>query len=195
MMRPRHIWLLLVAPVLLSCAGLQPKPIFTTSSENSSSKSQPETAVPEEKAAEKNPDAVLEHPRAPEPEDNVLRERMMREIENLLGTPYRYGGNSPREGLDCSGFVGYVFRRSLNLDLPRNVEALWRYGTPISQSELSFGDLVFFRFNRTGKLDHVGIYLGDGVFAHASKSNGVEFSSLRSSYYRDRFAGARRVLR
>ena len=172
------------------CAGLQPRPIFTTSKPPS----------PEKQAGKKTPAVSSESPvtvisgKEDRSSPDFWREKLMQEIEDLLGTPYRYGGSSPREGMDCSGLVYYVFRNALNLKLPRNVDSLWRYGLPVPESDLQFGDLVFFRLGRMGKIDHVGIYLGSGQFVHASRSAGVEISRLNSSFYRDHLAGVRRVL-
>jgi cell wall-associated NlpC family hydrolase len=111
----------------------------------------------------------------------------------LLGTPYRWGGNDPDRGLDCSGLVGYVFRSTLGLDLPRVSRDLARAGQPIlSRSQITPGDLVF--FGRRGRVSHVGIYLGDGRFLHAPRrGEDVRIDDFNSRYWQARYLGARRV--
>lgn len=107
------------------------------------------------------------------------------------GTPHMWGGTS-REGIDCSGLVQMVYQETLEHDLPRTTRAQSRVGTSVS-SGLQPGDLVFFRVD-TRKGRHVGIYLSDGEFLHASASDGVRISSLDTTYWRERWWQARRVL-
>jgi cell wall-associated NlpC family hydrolase len=113
---------------------------------------------------------------------------------SLVGSPYRLGGISPETGLDCSGFVGHVFRQTTGIMLPRDSRAISEAAQPLAQTELRPGDLVFFNtLNRA--FSHVGIYLGDGRFVHAasSRSGAVMVSNLGDRYWRERFDGARRV--
>jgi cell wall-associated NlpC family hydrolase len=113
---------------------------------------------------------------------------------SLVGSPYRLGGISPETGLDCSGFVGHVFRQTTGIVLPRDSRAISEAAQPLAQTELRPGDLVFFNtLNRA--FSHVGIYLGDGRFVHAasSRSGAVMVSNLDDRYWRERFDGARRV--
>lgn len=113
---------------------------------------------------------------------------------SLVGSPYRLGGTAPETGLDCSGFVGYVFRQMTGLLLPRDSRAISEATQPLAPNELQPGDLVFFNtLNRT--FSHVGIYLGEDRFVHASSSRtgAVMVSSLNERYWHDRFDGARRV--
>lgn len=118
--------------------------------------------------------------------------RLMREISRYMGTPYDYGGVTS-EGIDCSGYTMQVYKGSLGTMLPRSSAEQARTGVPVRFEELKFGDLLF--FNTTGEPNsHVGIYLGDDLFAHASVSLGVTVSSLESSYYKKRYAGARRII-
>ncbi|HRD72500.1 MAG TPA: C40 family peptidase [Aquimonas sp.] len=114
---------------------------------------------------------------------------------SLVGTPYRYGGNTPESGFDCSGLIGYVFRTSLSLVLPRTTGALFQAaGEQIAPSELRTGDLVFFGSRRD--VSHAGIYVGESRFVHAPSSGGtVRLDHLDSAYWKARFLGARRVLR
>lgn len=123
----------------------------------------------------------------------VDRDRVLLNIVDLLGTPYRYGGND-RDGIDCSGFTARVYRGASLPDLSRSTREQYRQGKPVERDSLLFGDLVF--FNTTGDSpSHVGVFIEDDVFAHASVTFGVTLSSLRSTYYRERYIGARRVVR
>jgi len=117
---------------------------------------------------------------------------ILREILRHIGTPYRLGGLGS-EGIDCSAYTRLVFRTSVNIDLPRSTADQFRQGRPVRVNDLKFGDLIF--FNTTGRNpSHVGIYLGDNLFAHASVTSGVTISSLGSSYFQRRLTGARRIL-
>lgn len=111
----------------------------------------------------------------------------------LLGTPYRWGGTSPDNGFDCSGLVGYVFRNALGIELPRVSREMAQTGDLVSdRAKLNEGDLVF--FGRSGRVDHVGIYLGEGRFVHApSTGKDVMVSSLETGYWSGKFMQARRV--
>ncbi len=108
-----------------------------------------------------------------------------------LGVPYRYGGMN-RRGMDCSGLVHTVFSEN-GLTLPRTTAGLRRISTNIPRSNLRFGDLLFFSIKRK-KCDHVGIYLGNGKFVHASTRRGVIISSLSEEYYRRHFEEGRRII-
>jgi cell wall-associated NlpC family hydrolase len=95
--------------------------------------------------------------------------------------------------MDCSGYTMVVYQNGLGTSLPRSSAAQAAVGVPVRYEDLKFGDLVF--FNTTGTpASHVGIYLGDDLFAHASVSLGVTISSLESSYFKKRYEGARRVI-
>lgn len=110
------------------------------------------------------------------------------------GTPYRKGGISPEHGFDCSGFVRYVFEHVEGVALPHSARALSLLGEKIGKADLQPGDLVFFRIMRH-TISHVGIYLGDNRFIHASsrRSGGVRISDLADSYWAKRFTLARRL--
>jgi len=110
---------------------------------------------------------------------------------DYIGVPYVFGGTSPY-GFDCSGYVQYVFAKS-GVSLPRTADVQYEVGTPISTTDLVSGDLVFFSTYTYGA-SHVGIYVGDGQFIHASSSRGVTIDSLGSSYWSSHYIGARRIL-
>jgi cell wall-associated NlpC family hydrolase len=114
---------------------------------------------------------------------------------SLIGVQYKYGGKSPETGLDCSGFVSHVFRHVSSLALPHNAYAISLAGQKIAPHELQPGDLVFFNTLRKS-FSHVGIYLGDNRFIHATSSSTgkVEISDMRDGYWKARFNGARRLL-
>lgn len=115
----------------------------------------------------------------------------VRRALGYLGTRYRYGGSSSR-GFDCSGFTSYIYRQH-GISLPHNSAAQYRVGKPVRRSELRPGDLVFFR-TRGSRISHVGIYIGNGQFVHASSARGrVRVDTLNSGYYHQRYVGARRI--
>lgn len=121
------------------------------------------------------------------------QEKMLMEIIKYLDTPYKYGGNS-KKGIDCSAFTQNVYSSSVNLKLLRSARDQYSQGETINSIEnLKFGDLVFFDTRRRVKPGHVGIYLGDNLFVHASRTLGVTVSSLNENYYSKRYMGARRV--
>lgn len=110
-----------------------------------------------------------------------------------LGAPYRYGGDDPSRGFDCSGLVRYVFLDALGLALPRRSHEIVRSGLAVERERLQPGDLVF--FNTLGRMfSHVGIYIGDGRFVHAPARRGqVRVNGLDEPYWAARFNGARRI--
>jgi cell wall-associated NlpC family hydrolase len=120
------------------------------------------------------------------------REKILLEVIKFLDTPYKYGG-STQKGIDCSAFTLQVFQSSLSIDLPRSAREQYAVGEKISKEELKFGDLVFFNTRRASNPGHVGIYLGENQFVHASRSLGVTVSSIDDTYYKKRYVGARRV--
>jgi cell wall-associated NlpC family hydrolase len=120
--------------------------------------------------------------------------QMAMEALLLLGVPYRYGGEDPARGLDCSGLVRHVAQSVLGLDLPRTSEAMARIGEAVTRDALQVGDLVFFN-TRGRRYSHVGIYVGDGQFVHAPTQRGkVRVETVSASYWERRFNGARRLL-
>lgn len=131
-------------------------------------------------------------PQSPKHEEGRVQALLKRGLA-LLGTPYRWGGNSPEAGFDCSGLVGYVFRTALGIDLPRVSREMAQDGVKVERTALVPGDLVF--FGRRGKrVDHVGIYIGEGRFLHAPRSGrDVTVSQLDTGYWSGKFLQARRV--
>lgn len=114
---------------------------------------------------------------------------------SLLGVAYRFGGTSPANGLDCSGFIQYVFQKSLRVKLPRTAAEMARVGRPVDRSELAPGDLVFFN-TRGFAFSHVGLYAGNGKFIHSPRTGkNIEVTSMNGSYWVSRYNGARRVSR
>ncbi len=131
-------------------------------------------------------------PVVPATAETFKDQKMMDNILAWMGTPYEYGGDS-RKGIDCSAFTREIFKESAGISLPRSTEEQVKLGKPVEKDNLKFGDLIF--FNTTGENpSHVGIYIGDDMFAHASVSFGVTLSSMYSSYYKKRYTEARRVI-
>ncbi len=118
---------------------------------------------------------------------------VMAEIINWIGTRYEFGGQS-RSGIDCSSFTKQVFEKAFGLDLPRTAYEQSQLGDPVKKGELQFGDLVFFKTARYAPITHVGIYIGEGLFANAACSRGVTVASLESEYWSAHYVGARRLL-
>lgn len=126
-------------------------------------------------------------------EQTTAREKLIMEIIKYLDTPYKYGGNT-LNGIDCSALTQSVYQDALNINLNRTARDQFTQGKAISKDELQFGDLVFFNTRRRVRPGHVGIYIGDGLFAHASSKGGVMISSIDESYYSKRFMSARRIV-
>ncbi|MFC5474111.1 C40 family peptidase [Paraherbaspirillum soli] len=112
---------------------------------------------------------------------------------NVLGIRYKYGGNSPENGLDCSGLVRYVFKDAWGVNVPRTSVELSRSGEKVDKQDLQPGDLVFYNTLKRS-FSHVGIYLGDNKFIHAPAAGGqVRIESMDMAYWKNRFNGARRI--
>ena len=116
--------------------------------------------------------------------------------KTLLGKPYVWGAQGPNS-FDCSGFTYYVFKNKAGIVLPRTSSAQSKYGTSVSWSNLKAGDLMFFDTNgaNNGQVSHVGLYIGNGQMIHASSSQRkIVITSVNTSYYKNAFVNARRVL-
>ena len=112
---------------------------------------------------------------------------LMSQYNQWAGTKYKYGGTT-KKGVDCSAFVGHVYRNAFNINLPRTTKDLIREGKPVKREDLRAGDMVFFR-----KGQHVGIYLGNNQFMHSSTKDGVIISDLDKGYYAKVYHQARRL--
>lgn len=122
------------------------------------------------------------------------QKRIIDVARSQIGTPYVYGGTSPNRGLDCSGFTQYVYKASVGVNLPRTARQQNRAGKYVARNYLLPGDLVF--LDLSGDLSHVGIYIGDGRFFHASTSkNRLMVANMNSPYYAQRYDSAVRVAR
>lgn len=115
-------------------------------------------------------------------------------VASYIGSPYRAGGMS-RSGFDCSGFVCKIYEEVFNIELPRSSAQMKNCGRRITYRSASAGDLVFFRNHRIGRINHVGIYMGEGRFVHASVKHGVTYSNLNEPYYQKRLAMIRRIFK
>mgnify|MGYP003592771475 CR=1 FL=1 len=116
-----------------------------------------------------------------------VRDQIIEFASKKLGSPYVWGATGPNS-FDCSGFVGYVFKKAADLNLPRVSSAQATFKPKISSMNMRNGDLVFFETAGKGRISHVGIYMGNRQFIHASSgSKRVTVSSLDSSYYSKAF--------
>ncbi|HXP61550.1 MAG TPA: NlpC/P60 family protein [Dongiaceae bacterium] len=115
------------------------------------------------------------------------------EANRWLGVKYRKGGTD-RTGIDCPGLTSRMYLAVAGVALPRTSQEQSRFGKPVSRKDLQAGDLIFFSSLSRHSLEHVGVYLGDTRFVHASPSKGVVVSSLLQDYYMKRYHSARRVV-
>ena len=111
---------------------------------------------------------------------------------SLIGLSYRFGGNSPTQGLDCSGFMQYIFKRSMGITLPRTSAEMATVGQQVDRANLKPGDMVF--FGAGGRVSHVGMYIGNDRFIHAPRTGrDIEITSMNGNYWTSRYITARRV--
>lgn len=122
----------------------------------------------------------------------ALRSQIVATAKKYIGVPYVWGGTTTK-GFDCSGYVQYVFKAH-GITLPRVSRDQYTAGQYVSKADLQPGDLVFFHSGSGTTISHVGIYIGNGQFIHASSSKGVTISNLYSNYYIQHYYGARKVL-
>lgn len=132
--------------------------------------------------------------RGGEPAQDASLSGLLNQAFRLVGVRYRFGGVNPSSGVDCSGFVQIVFQRALSLNLPRTAREMGQLGQEVAMNDLKPGDLLLFN-TRGRSFSHVGIYVGDGQFIHASsKRKQVRVDSLHTAYNQRRFEAARRIL-
>lgn len=124
-------------------------------------------------------------------DNSKISEKIMIEYQKWQGTPYQYGGLN-KKGVDCSGLVQNIFNHSFNYSLPRTTTDQIKIGSRVYKKSLEPGDLVFFQMNK--KTKHVGIYVKEGMFMHASLSKGVMLSSLENEYWKKRYKESRRPI-
>jgi cell wall-associated NlpC family hydrolase len=128
----------------------------------------------------------------------LAREKLVTASAQYLGTPYRWGGMG-QGGMDCSGFTSIVYKDVYSMSLPRTTDAMWNWKNDkmrdVPVEEARAGDLVFFNNskNKNKAVDHVGIYLGENKFIHASSSRGVTYDNLTSAYFKNNFVGIKRI--
>ena len=118
--------------------------------------------------------------------------KLLATANSLLGQPYVYGSTGP-SSFDCSGFTLYVFKK-VGINLPHSASAQAKYGSKIDKQDLRPGDLVFFGYHGSRNIEHVGIYVGNGEFIHASSDEGITITPLASNYYARNYRGAGRIL-
>jgi cell wall-associated NlpC family hydrolase len=189
---------LLIAAVMAACAPLSAQQRSPPAAQADSAPGEPDStasSVPQVATAAQSdagpPEDTMGPPTlAPRAREANLVERALA----LQGVPYRYGGDTPSEGFDCSGFVRFVFAIESGVALPRSALAMSRMSAPsVAHQALRVADLLFFRIGR--RVAHVGMYLGGGRFVHAPSRGGrVRIDMLDDHYWRARFAGAKRVL-
>jgi cell wall-associated NlpC family hydrolase len=130
----------------------------------------------------------------PSPSSARVANNVLFHAIGLVGTPYRWGGNTPESGFDCSGLVDYVFRTSAGVVLPRHSSDIAAVDAPkVGVDQLQSGDLLF--FGNHHRVSHVAIYVGNGRFVHAPNTGGtVRLDRLDGKYWREHFLYAKRVL-
>ena len=121
--------------------------------------------------------------------ENIKNDKLYQFIEKWMGTPYKYGAQS-ETGTDCSGFSGNLYKSIFENTLPRTAKMQYQSCVKVEMDEIKEGDLVF--FNTRGGVSHVGVYLQNGYFVHASTKKGVTINSLTEGYYKNKFIGAGR---
>jgi cell wall-associated NlpC family hydrolase len=178
---------------LAACASHTPQPSVATpvvaEQQGHAAKRLPVFADEPEELADFSDDKPYELPQLA---DSILTHGL-----SLVGTRYRYGGSSVKSGFDCSGFIGYLFKEELGMQLPRSSRDMINIDAPlVEREELEPGDLLFFSTNGGRRVSHAGIYMGDNQFIHSSssRSGGVRIDSLDDRYWSRTFLEAKRAL-
>ncbi len=130
------------------------------------------------------------------PADTTLANEVLINAMNLVGTPYRYGGNTPQSGFDCSGLVGYVYRKGARRALPRTTAGISQMPVPtVPREYVTTGDILLFATGFGSHPDHAGIYVGEGRFVHAPSRGGtVRLDRLDDHYWQKSFLFGKRPL-
>jgi cell wall-associated NlpC family hydrolase len=137
--------------------------------------------------------STKDHVQTRDADSSTIVRKLTSYAQSLIGTPYKYGGNSPHTGFDCSGFVDYVFQHTAGVSLPHIARQISQHGSPVKSSQLREGDLVFYD-TKNGAYSHVGIYLGNDRFIHAPSSGGsVRIEDMTIDYWKKHYNGARRI--
>ncbi|RMQ96365.1 Lipoprotein [Pseudomonas savastanoi pv. glycinea] len=133
---------------------------------------------------------------APAENPNPAAEDVLFRALGLVGTPYRWGGNTPDSGFDCSGLIGFVYRDAAGIALPRSTRDMIVMRAPsVGRAQLQSGDLVFFATGGGSQVSHAGIYVGEGRFVHAPATGGtVKLDSLDKPYWQKAYLDAKRVI-
>ena len=133
---------------------------------------------------------------APVDNSNAAAEDVLFRALGLVGTPYRWGGNTPDSGFDCSGLIGFVYRDAAGIALPRSTRDMIVMRAPsVGREQLQSGDLVFFATGGGSQVSHAGIYVGEGRFVHAPATGGtVKLDSLDKPYWQKAYLNAKRVI-
>ena len=139
---------------------------------------------------------VVQKASAPVPQYPGTAEDVLFTALGLVGTPYRYGGNTPDSGFDCSGLIKYVYRGAAGVALPRTTREMNAMrGITVRRDALMAGDLLFFATSGGRRVSHAAIYVGEGRFVHAPSSGGtVRLDSLDNRYWQKSYLSAKRVL-
>ncbi|MFK0312920.1 C40 family peptidase [Pseudomonas sp. NPDC090233] len=131
-----------------------------------------------------------------QPDGSPVADDVLIRAIGLVGTPYRWGGNTPDSGFDCSGLIGYVYRDAAGISLPRSTREMIVMRAPtVNINALQSGDLVFFATSGGSQVSHAGIYVGEGRFVHAPSTGGtVRLDYLSNSYWAKAYLQAKRVI-
>lgn len=171
----RYLLSLVLALMSVSCAAVEPSSVYS-----------------DNQMQGKNLSGQAAYDENPENWSERAREVLLNAL-SLTGIKYKYGGNTPETGFDCSGFVRYVFKQAASVTLPRSALEISQLGKSVSKNELQPGDLVFFNTVKTA-FSHVGIYLGNNRFIHSPSSGGhVRVENMQEGYWAKRFNGAQRM--